>query len=61
MLPRGRTCHVYSFFCIYVGFGCLFAYFVLFSSFGPVNSKGRKKHAFSNISTKKISFMSQLM
>ncbi|MFS8007346.1 hypothetical protein Hanom_Chr14g01259961 [Helianthus anomalus] len=40
-------------FCIYVGFGCLFAPFVLLSSFGPVNSKGGKKHAFSNISTKK--------
>ncbi|MFS8004489.1 hypothetical protein Hanom_Chr13g01226441 [Helianthus anomalus] len=53
MLPRGRACHVYFFFCIYVGFGYLFAPFVLLSSFGPVNSKGRMKHAFSNISTKR--------
>ncbi|MFS7993839.1 hypothetical protein Hanom_Chr12g01098801 [Helianthus anomalus] len=35
--------------CIYIGFGCLFAHFVLLCSLGLVNSKGRKKHAFSNI------------
>ncbi|KAJ0456773.1 hypothetical protein HanIR_Chr15g0766241 [Helianthus annuus] len=34
-------------------FGCIFVPFVLLSSFGPVNSKGRMKRAFSNISTKK--------
>ncbi|MFS8007304.1 hypothetical protein Hanom_Chr14g01259441 [Helianthus anomalus] len=39
--------------CIYVGFGCLFAPFVLLRLFDPVNSKGRKKRAFSNISTEK--------
>ncbi|MFS7997803.1 hypothetical protein Hanom_Chr12g01146211 [Helianthus anomalus] len=50
---EGRACHVIPSSCIYVGFGCLFVPFVLLCSFSPVNSKGRKKHAFSNISTKK--------
>ncbi|KAJ0613449.1 hypothetical protein HanIR_Chr02g0051401 [Helianthus annuus] len=53
MLSRGRACHVYSFSCIYVRFSCLFAYFVHLSSFNPENTKGRQKHTFSNISTKK--------
>ncbi|MFS7920062.1 hypothetical protein Hanom_Chr03g00219851 [Helianthus anomalus] len=53
MLSRGLACHVIHSSCIYVGSGCLFVPFVLLSSFSPVNSKGRKKHAFSNISTKK--------
>ncbi|MFS7985575.1 hypothetical protein Hanom_Chr11g01000041 [Helianthus anomalus] len=53
MLPRGWACHFIPSSCIYVGFGCLFAPFVLLSLFSPVNSKRRKKRAFSNISTKK--------
>ncbi|KAJ0843382.1 hypothetical protein HanRHA438_Chr15g0690761 [Helianthus annuus] len=53
MLLRGRACHVIPSSCIYVGFVCLFVSFVLLSSFSPVNSKERKKHVFSNISTKK--------
>ncbi|KAJ0566770.1 hypothetical protein HanIR_Chr06g0277321 [Helianthus annuus] len=53
MLSRGRACHVYSFSCIYVRFCCIFVPFVYLSSFGPENTKGRQKHTFSNISTKK--------
>ncbi|MFS7912333.1 hypothetical protein Hanom_Chr02g00128751 [Helianthus anomalus] len=34
-------------------FNCLFASFVNLSSFNPENTKGRQKHIFSNISTKK--------
>ncbi|MFS7981247.1 hypothetical protein Hanom_Chr10g00948691 [Helianthus anomalus] len=37
----------------YVGFCCLFASFVLLSSFNPVYSKGTKTQAFSNVSTRK--------
>ncbi|MFS8022961.1 hypothetical protein Hanom_Chr16g01445721 [Helianthus anomalus] len=53
MLLGGRACHVCSFSCIYVRFSCLFASFVHLSSFNPENTKGRQKHTFSNISTKK--------
>ncbi|MFS8019198.1 hypothetical protein Hanom_Chr15g01401041 [Helianthus anomalus] len=53
MLSGDRACHVCSFSCIYVRFSCLFASFVHLSSFNPENRKGRKKHTFSNISTKK--------
>ncbi|MFS7945496.1 hypothetical protein Hanom_Chr06g00524981 [Helianthus anomalus] len=53
MLSRGRAYHVYSFSCIIVRFGCIFASFVHLSSFIPENIKGRQKHTFSNISTKK--------
>ncbi|MFS7984078.1 hypothetical protein Hanom_Chr11g00982271 [Helianthus anomalus] len=53
MLSGGRTCHVCSFSCIYVRFSCLFASFVHLSSFNSENIKGRQKHTFSNISTKK--------
>ncbi|KAJ0481233.1 hypothetical protein HanIR_Chr13g0640351 [Helianthus annuus] len=53
MLSRGRACHVYFFSCIYVRFGCIFVPFVQLSSFGPENTKGRQKHTFFNISTKK--------
>ncbi|MFS7966512.1 hypothetical protein Hanom_Chr09g00774601 [Helianthus anomalus] len=53
MLPRGRVCHVYSFSCIVVRFGCIFASFVHLSSFNPENTKGRHQHTFSNISSKK--------
>ncbi|KAJ0866175.1 hypothetical protein HanRHA438_Chr12g0548721 [Helianthus annuus] len=53
MLSGGRACHVCSFSCIYVRFCCLFASFVYLSSFNPENTKGRQKHTFSNISTKK--------
>ncbi|MFS7969514.1 hypothetical protein Hanom_Chr09g00810111 [Helianthus anomalus] len=37
----------------YVGFCCLFASFVLLSSFTPVYLKGTKTQAFSNISTRR--------
>ncbi|KAJ0533816.1 hypothetical protein HanIR_Chr09g0412741 [Helianthus annuus] len=53
MLSGGRACHVCSFSCIYVRFSCLFASFVYLGSFNPENIKGRQKHTFSNISTKK--------
>ncbi|MFS7986365.1 hypothetical protein Hanom_Chr11g01009461 [Helianthus anomalus] len=53
MLSRGRAIHFCSFSRIYVGFCCLFASFVNLSSFNPENTKGRQKHTFSNISTKK--------
>ncbi|MFS7911180.1 hypothetical protein Hanom_Chr02g00115021 [Helianthus anomalus] len=53
MLSRGRTCHVYSFSCIYVRVRCNFVPFVQLCSFNPENTKGRQKHIFSNISTKK--------
>ncbi|MFS8001753.1 hypothetical protein Hanom_Chr13g01194101 [Helianthus anomalus] len=53
MLSRGRACHVYSFSCIYVSFCCIFVPFFHLSSFSPENIKGRQKHTFSNISTKK--------
>ncbi|KAJ0601605.1 hypothetical protein HanIR_Chr03g0130671 [Helianthus annuus] len=53
MLSGGRACHVYSFSCIYVRFSCLFASFVHLSSFNPEITKGRQKHTFSDISTKK--------
>ncbi|KAF5787198.1 hypothetical protein HanXRQr2_Chr10g0450071 [Helianthus annuus] len=53
MMSGGRACHFYSFSCIYVRFSCLFASFVTLSSFNPENTKGRQKHTFSNISTKK--------
>ncbi|KAJ0948974.1 hypothetical protein HanRHA438_Chr01g0033641 [Helianthus annuus] len=53
MLSRGRTCHVYSFSCIYVRFSCIFASFVHLRLFNPENTKGRQKHTFSNISAKK--------
>ncbi|KAJ0566877.1 hypothetical protein HanIR_Chr06g0278471 [Helianthus annuus] len=49
----GRACHVCPFSCIYVRLGCLFASFVYLSSFNHENTKGRQKHTFSNISTKK--------
>ncbi|MFS7896714.1 hypothetical protein Hanom_Chr00s005611g01729511 [Helianthus anomalus] len=43
-------------FVIYTGFGCIFIPFVHLSSFNHVNSKGRQKQTFSNISTKKSYF-----
>ncbi|MFS8015692.1 hypothetical protein Hanom_Chr15g01359661 [Helianthus anomalus] len=53
MLLSGRAYHVIPSSFIYDGFGGLFVPFVLLSSFSPINSKGRKKHAFFNISTKR--------
>ncbi|MFS7976702.1 hypothetical protein Hanom_Chr10g00895531 [Helianthus anomalus] len=53
MLSRGRACHVYSFSCIYVRFCCIFVPFIQLRSFSPENTKGRQKHTFSDISTKK--------
>ncbi|MFS7904403.1 hypothetical protein Hanom_Chr01g00035601 [Helianthus anomalus] len=38
-------------FCIYARISCLFASFVILSSFHPENTKGRQKRSFSNIST----------
>ncbi|MFS7980785.1 hypothetical protein Hanom_Chr10g00943291 [Helianthus anomalus] len=55
----GRCCRMVRHFTLFLllviklVFGSLFVPFVILSPFGPVNSKGRKKHAFSNISTKK--------
>ncbi|MFS8032529.1 hypothetical protein Hanom_Chr17g01558871 [Helianthus anomalus] len=42
-----------SFSCIYARISCLFASFVILSSFHPENTKGRRKHSFSNISAQK--------
>ncbi|MFS7912928.1 hypothetical protein Hanom_Chr02g00135621 [Helianthus anomalus] len=61
MLLRGRAVHFCSLSCIYVRFSCLFTSFVNLSSFNSENAKGRQKHTFSNISTKKVSFMPLLM
>ncbi|KAJ0851077.1 hypothetical protein HanPSC8_Chr13g0588161 [Helianthus annuus] len=48
---RVRAVHFCSFSCIYARISCLFASFVILSSFHPENTKGRQKHSFSNIST----------
>ncbi|KAJ0601526.1 hypothetical protein HanIR_Chr03g0129521 [Helianthus annuus] len=53
MLSRGRAIHFCPFSCIYVRLCCLFASFLNLSSSNPENTKGRQKHTFSNISTKK--------
>ncbi|MFS7974304.1 hypothetical protein Hanom_Chr09g00867101 [Helianthus anomalus] len=57
MLSGGRACHVCSCSCIYVRFICFFASFVPLSSFNHENTQERKKHTFSNISTKKWLFL----
>ncbi|KAJ0799819.1 hypothetical protein HanPI659440_Chr03g0095811 [Helianthus annuus] len=46
-----RAVHFCSFSCIYARISCLFASFVILSSFHPENTKGKQKHSFSNIST----------
>ncbi|KAJ0521545.1 hypothetical protein HanIR_Chr10g0472141 [Helianthus annuus] len=48
---RVRAVYFCSFSCIYARISCLFASFVILSSFHPENTKGRQKHSFSNIST----------
>ncbi|MFS8008375.1 hypothetical protein Hanom_Chr14g01272031 [Helianthus anomalus] len=48
----GMPC-LFLFFCIYVRFRCIFVSFVHLCSFNPENTKGRQKHTFSNIGTKK--------
>ncbi|KAJ0523494.1 hypothetical protein HanIR_Chr10g0494461 [Helianthus annuus] len=48
---RVRAVYFCSFSCIYGRISCLFASFVILSSFHPENTKGRQKHSFSNIST----------
>ncbi|KAJ0577421.1 hypothetical protein HanIR_Chr05g0235781 [Helianthus annuus] len=50
---RVRAVYFCSFSCIYARISCLFASFVILSSFNPENAKGRQKHYFSNISTQK--------
>ncbi|MFS7997317.1 hypothetical protein Hanom_Chr12g01140301 [Helianthus anomalus] len=48
---RVRAVYFCSFSYIYARISCLFASFVILSSFHPENTKGRQKHFFSNIST----------
>ncbi|MFS7975373.1 hypothetical protein Hanom_Chr10g00879811 [Helianthus anomalus] len=48
---RVRAVYFCPFSCIYGRISCLFASFVILSSFHPENTKGREKHSFSNIST----------